>query len=127
MKEVCLTLILFDNKIVFFKRSSKNKYFKGMYGLIGGLKGHHETGLECIKRELLEETALEAENIIFLKSYNYYDKLLNVYFVEIPDLSLITLNQEHVDFRLFSESDLKNELVIDTTMSFYEDFKNVSR
>ena len=42
---------------------------KPYYAVIGGLFNKGETGLECAKRELLEETGLEAETLVDLGRY----------------------------------------------------------
>ena len=42
---------------------------KPYYAVVGGLFNKGETGLECAKRELLEETGLEAETLVDLGRY----------------------------------------------------------
>ena len=57
-----------DNKYLLFKQR-KYGLEKEYYATIGGLFDIGETGIECAKRELLEETGLEAEELIDLGKY----------------------------------------------------------
>lgn len=54
-----------ENKYLVFKQK-KYGLEREYYALIGGLFNNGETGLQCAKRELLEETGLEAEELIDL-------------------------------------------------------------
>ena len=57
-----------ENKYLMFYQK-KYGLEKPQYAVIGGLFNLGETGLECAKRELLEETGLEAESLIDLGRY----------------------------------------------------------
>ena len=57
-----------ENKFLLFHQK-KYGLDKGYYALIGGLFNEGETGVECARRELLEETGLEAGELIDLGRY----------------------------------------------------------
>lgn len=57
-----------ENKYLMFHQM-KYGLEKPYYAVIGGLFNKGETGLECAKRELLEETGLEAEQLVDLGRY----------------------------------------------------------
>ena len=57
-----------ENKYLMFHQK-KYGLEKPKYAVIGGFFNTGETGLECAKRELLEETGLEAESLIDLGRY----------------------------------------------------------
>jgi len=57
-----------ENKYLIFKQK-KYGLEKEYYATIGGLFNKGETGLECAKRELLEETGLEADEWVNLGKY----------------------------------------------------------
>lgn len=121
MKNISLLLLTIEDKFVLFKRSKKNKYFKNKFGLIGGMRNINETNIDCIKRESFEEIGFIPNNINYLNSYNYYDKKLNVFYVEINNLKQINLNCEHIEYKLFSHIDLDNENIVETTKIFVHD------
>jgi len=128
MKNISLLLILYNNKVVLFKRNPKyNKYFKNKFGLIGGLRNNNESNLDCLKRESLEEIGFIPKNINFINNYDFYDKKLNVYSGEITDLSLIKLNREHIEYKEFSYNDLIDENIIETVILFFNDFVKLQK
>ena len=57
-----------ENKYLVFKQK-KYGLEREYFALIGGLFNDGETGLQCAQRELLEETGLEAEELIDLGKY----------------------------------------------------------
>ena len=57
-----------ENKYLLFHQS-KYGLEKPAYALIGGLFNTDETPIQCAERELLEETGLEAEELINLGKY----------------------------------------------------------
>jgi 8-oxo-dGTP pyrophosphatase MutT (NUDIX family) len=57
-----------ENKYLVFKQT-KYGLERPYFATIGGLFNEGETGLECAKRELLEETGLEAEEWVGLGKY----------------------------------------------------------
>jgi 8-oxo-dGTP pyrophosphatase MutT (NUDIX family) len=57
-----------ENKYLVFKQK-KYGLEREYFALIGGLFNEGETGLQCAQRELLEETGLEAEEMIDLGKY----------------------------------------------------------
>ena len=57
-----------EDKFLVFKQH-KYGLERDYYALIGGLFNDGETGEECARRELLEETGLEAEELIDLGKY----------------------------------------------------------
>ena len=56
-----------DKYLLFYQ--SKYGLEKPAYALIGGLFNNGETPIQCAERELLEETGLEAEELINLGKY----------------------------------------------------------
>ncbi len=57
-------MVFKDGKVLLGKR--KNSHGEGEYAFQGGHLEHMETFEECAKREVLEETGMEIENIEFL-------------------------------------------------------------
>ncbi len=64
-------MIFKDRKILFGKR--KNAHGEGEYAWPGGHLEHMEGFEECAKRETLEETGMEIDNIKFLRLLNFKD------------------------------------------------------
>lgn len=56
-----------DKYLLFFQK--KYGLDKPHYAVVGGLFNKGETGIECAKRELLEETGLETDELIDLGHY----------------------------------------------------------
>lgn len=61
-------MILKDGKVLMGKR--KGKHGAGEYAWPGGHLEHMESIVECAKRETLEETGMEIENVRFLRLLN---------------------------------------------------------
>lgn len=61
-------MILKDGKVLLGKR--KNSTAEGEYAFPGGHLEHMESVEECVRREVLEETGIEIENIRFLRLMN---------------------------------------------------------
>lgn len=57
-----------ENKFLLF-RQKKYGLEREYYALIGGLFNIGESGIDCARRELLEETGLEAEELVSLGQY----------------------------------------------------------
>jgi len=122
MKNISLLLIIVEDKFVLFKRSAKNKYFRNKYGLIGGMNKKNETNIEGVKRESFEEIGFVPNNIKYINTYVFYDKHLNVFYTILDDIKNIKLNNEHIDFKLFTEHELTNDNIIGTTNEFVSDY-----
>lgn len=70
--KVGVGVMIFKNgKILLGKR--KNAHGEGEYAWPGGHMEHMESFEECAKRETLEETGMEIENISFLRLLNFKD------------------------------------------------------
>ena len=117
--------------IINSKREVLMSYYDGVYQTIGGHLDEGETYLQCLKREVLEETGIEinTEGLEPFMQIKYYSKdypekgintcyIINYYEVktdDLPDLSKIKLTENelnaHFDLKYFALNDLENFLV----------------
>lgn len=62
-------MVMKDGKVLMGKRK-KEGLGKGEYAWPGGHLEHMESFEECAKREVMEETGMEVENVRFVRLYN---------------------------------------------------------
>jgi 8-oxo-dGTP pyrophosphatase MutT (NUDIX family) len=121
--EHSLTIITYKGNYLLFKRSSNSDTFPNMYGLIGGGRERGETIIDNIKRECSEEINFTPEHLKYINDYEFNKDKIHLFQFEIPNLNLIKLNNEHVEFKLFTFDELStNRDVIQTTIKFITDY-----
>jgi len=123
MAKIGLALLIVDDKILMFKRSTHpDDVNPGKYGLVGGHIKKDETPLEGTKREAKEEASLDLTKLKFIDSYKHDDDVLYVYGQELPNTEGIYLNPEHTAFKLFKPDQLDKPSIIPTTKFMYHDY-----
>ncbi len=100
-REVGIVVITRNNEVLLQKRSSKKKYDAGQWQL--GAAGHVAAGehpLESAKRELSEETSIQAEPVF---SYKFFDKyksesrIFRIYYVLLANKVKLKWDVNEVD------------------------------
>lgn len=107
---VSILLIVKDNKFLFFKRSSEDTSYPNCWGLAGGGVDEGETPTEGLVREIEEELGFTLTDYRLLKRYDLNGLIANVYVFDTPDFdeSIITLNDEHTEYRYFTFNEVIN-------------------
>ena len=130
MARIGLALLIVDDKVLLFKRSTKpDDINPGKWGLAGGHVKDSETPLEGTVREVKEETNLDVKKLKFLNSYKHKNEgdnemdQLYVYTQEVENTDDIYLNPEHSDWKLFDPDKLDKPSIIPTTKFMYHDYK----
>jgi NAD+ diphosphatase len=97
---------------------------KGAWDLPGGFLEYGENAIECLRREIEEETALknvkEIEHIgTYPTPYGDIDKVLSLAYVFESDDRNVTLSEENTEYRWVSIADMP-DLALDDTQSAME-------
>jgi len=129
MARIGLALLIVDDKILLFKRSTKpDDINPGLYGLAGGHVKDSESPLEGTQRECREEIGINPKKLKYLNNYKHKNEgdgeedRLYVYTQELENTDDIYLNPEHTGFKLFKPEDLTQKNVIPTTKFMYHDY-----
>ena len=129
MARIGLALLIVDEKVLMFKRSTHpDDINPGKWGLVGGHIKDDESPLEGTQREAAEEAALDLEDLKYLDKYKHKNEgdgeedTLYVYTQELENTDDVYLNPEHSDFKLFKPEDLSQKNVIPTTKFMYQDY-----
>jgi len=129
MARIGLALLIVDDKVLMFKRSTKpDDINPGKWGLVGGHVKDSESPLEGTQREAKEEAHLTLNKLKYVDNYKHKNEgngeedRLYVYTQELENTDDVYLNPEHTDFKLFKPEDLKQKNVIPTTKFMYQDY-----
>jgi 8-oxo-dGTP pyrophosphatase MutT (NUDIX family) len=107
---VSILLIVKDKRFLFFKRSSQDTSYPNHWGLAGGGVDKGETPNEGLVREIKEELGFTLTDYRLLNRYDLNGLIANVYVCDSPDFdeSMITLNNEHTEYRYFTYNEVIN-------------------
>jgi len=129
MARIGLALLIVDEKVLMFKRSTKpDDINPGKWGFVGGHIKDSESPLEGTQREAKEEAHLDLTKLKYLDNYKHKNEgdgeedRLYVYTQELENTDDVYLNPEHTDFKLFKPEDLSNKNVIPTSKFMYQDY-----
>jgi len=110
-KNVTIIIVNEENKILLLKRSDyPDQWMPSKWALVGGAVDVNEKPEEAIKREIIEETGLEIDEIMntFTIKKNVDDSIEFVYVCKYSgDSSEIDLNEEHSGYGWFSIDEIK--------------------
>ena len=107
---VSILLIVKDKRFLFFKRSSQDTSYPNHWGLAGGGVDKGETPNEGLVREIKEELGFTLTDYRLLNRYDLNGLIANVYVCDSSDFdeSMITLNNEHTEYRYFTYNEVIN-------------------
>ncbi|MCP6726805.1 MAG: GNAT family N-acetyltransferase [Patescibacteria group bacterium] len=113
-KAVISAIILKDNKLLVFKRAEDP--LKGHWDIPGGFMDEGESLEEATRREIKEETGIDAKEVTFIKTFpgitewegNDFPVLNFFYLVDIGDQE-IQLNDENSEFDWISLAEVNPE------------------
>lgn len=100
-------IIVDDNKVLFLKNE------RNEWDLPGGKINFGETAIDCLKREIKEETNLEINNLKLVDFFStiYFNKtpvLIVLYKGNISSVEPIRISFEHNDYNIFSKDEVIN-------------------
>lgn len=104
-------LLIYNESICVPKRSLSKRSYPGYWGMVGGFVKAGESYDQALKRELLEETNLEIENLSYqlLGRFNPY-KEMSIAFTSIYEIKLIEIPKFNKDdfssFALMNPSEI---------------------
>jgi 8-oxo-dGTP diphosphatase len=127
IKNAIVIILNGDNKVLLLKRSSDTEWMPNKYAFAGGRVDKDEAPKSAAKREVLEETGIELDNLIesfkiedIANSVNYI--FLSRYSGEPTD---IKLSEEHTNYGWYSISEIKYLDTAPNLMNYLElAFKN---
>jgi ADP-ribose pyrophosphatase YjhB (NUDIX family) len=123
--KVALLLVIIDNKILLFKRSSKESDNSGKYGLVGGGIDDGETPEQALRREVKEEAGVTAPSFRKLRTYNIDGAEIHVFYTNEFNVGGIKLNDEHTEHKFFKYSELSSSNIISTNKKFVDDYNKM--
>lgn len=107
-----------DWKILLLKRADNLKVYPGIWQVITGTMEEEEKAIDTARREIFEETAIKAENLITIpyvtSFFNAKKNSINFspVFGMITDREDVILSEEHSDFGWFTLQECKEMLVL---------------
>ena len=105
-----------EDKVLVLKRSKKEKFHTGKYDLPGGHMDKGESVVECLKREIKDETDLNVEvgNILAIREYPKEHKMFNkikaLRFITFYKGGEVKLSEEHSAFKWLSFDEVESKL-----------------
>lgn len=115
MKRVFSAIIVKNVKdeILWLKRSDSDPDDSGQWSLPAGERELGETGTEAAKRELFEETGLEAENLTHAHSLERENWSVEFYVSQTADYESIQISDEFSEFGFFALDATPQNIVYD--------------
>lgn len=123
--KVALLLVIIDNKVLLFKRSSEESDNSGKYGLVGGGIEDGETPEQALRREVKEEAGVTASTFRKLRTYNIDGAEIHVFHTNEFNVGGIKLNAEHTEHKFFPYSELSSSKIISTNKRFVDDYNKI--
>ncbi len=105
-----------QQKVLVLKRSKKEKFHTGAYDLPGGHVDKGESVVECLKREIKDETGLEVEvgDILAVREYpkehEMFDKIKALRFIAYYKDGEVELSKEHSGFEWMTFDEVSRNL-----------------
>jgi 8-oxo-dGTP pyrophosphatase MutT (NUDIX family) len=100
-----------ENRLLLLKRRDDDHWMPSKYSLVGGMANDNESRLNCILREVKEETSLILKNPKFCFDIIENDNLISV-FIDRTQNNKIVLDEENTDYKWCTFQDLsKMDLV----------------
>lgn len=123
-----------DGSILLMKRDPSKKIYPLFYeATAGGSALVNETPLECVKRELKEETGIECDEFT-LVNYEINKEKHGIYYsyvctVDCPKDSIVLQEGETVDYKWINESEFKefleSDLVVKSQSNRYKKYYDI--
>ncbi len=107
------------DKVLVLKRSKKEKFHTGAYDLPGGHMDKGESVIECLKREIKDETGLTVQigDILAIREYpkehEMFDKIKALRFIAYYQSGEVELSEEHSAFQWLTFEEVKQKLADD--------------
>jgi 8-oxo-dGTP diphosphatase len=124
MKFASLCIIVNKNNEIFLARRSKDDdFYPDHLSIIGGGTDKGETPMECVIREVKEESniILDSDKVKFAFSkLSGNNTLVSIYVAEYPEDSKIILSPEHSEYTWKTSPEI-NELGDDVVKDLYSD------
>ena len=104
------------DKVLVLKRSRQEDFHQGAYDLPGGHVDKGEGVMECLQREVKDETGLEVEvgDILAVREYpkdhEMFDKIKALRFIAYYRGGKVKLSQEHESFEWLTFEEVKSKL-----------------
>jgi len=101
-KVVVGTIIEKDGKILILQRSKKEKAFPEMWDLPGGELDHGENIIDCVKREVKEESGLDVEVLFPVDVFSKViddEHYVSIVYVSNHRSGDVKLSKEHQTFK----------------------------
>jgi mutator protein MutT len=92
------------------KRSADAERLPGLFGFFGGGVEIGESPEQALVREILEELTIEITSYTFLGHYEFYGRIADVYYMEVPENFLDTVQVQEGEYgQFFTEQETLDE------------------
>lgn len=122
MKKYVFALIKNEEKILMLKRPKDKKVYAGYWNFPGGKIEESETEIQCVIREVKEETGMDFEPSV--KIMDIVDKNIEPKKVVVFDGNAngsVKLSEEHEEYGWFTVEEIKNILVLPYIKKIFEE------
>jgi len=114
---VAMTAILVSkNKVLVIQRGKDEIAFPDKWGFPGGKIEQGETPTECLKREVMEEVGIEADNFTYMRDYTFMrpdgHNVVGLAFFTNTNIEEVKLHSDFQEFRWVTLEELKQLDVI---------------
>ena len=105
-------IILKDGKVLIMKRSMKEDHAQGSWDIPGGKIDFGENPIDCLNREVMEESGLEVEIIKLMRVWSFLKnpqtQIIGITMLCKYKSGEVKLSEEHTDFKWIEPKEIND-------------------
>ena len=110
-------IILKDDKVLILKRSMNEDHAQNLWDIPGGKVDFGESPIECLRREIREESNLEVEIIRPLRIWSFFKnsqtQIIGITMLCKYNSGKVKLSEEHTSFKWIKPEEIKGINALD--------------